>query len=283
MEYALKRRVTSGRNSIVPVELADRIVDVVGLSRDIGGGGRRAQSDMLKEPFFSSIRSVLSPVTHSFANLLTPASEYPCLLAQYLKSAPDASILLDQLKFTCERMVAINENIRRLLYGHEGSSSLINVYDLVESVLMDINFSPTVVRVSEQDKRCTIYGPYNALYHTINDLVQNAIIAMVSADERKLFLKIGQGIVSLRDAICRLGVTPGKYCYVAVKDSGHGVSPAYHENLFDPFVSSRNGEGFGLGLSCVYRVMHHIKGDVVYRSGGRMGALFVLLFPTNTL
>lgn len=83
----------------------------------------------------------------------------------------------------------------------------------------------------------------------------------------------GQGHVRVRLAQ-RLG-----YVFVAVADSGPGISPADRERIFEPFFSQRS-QGAGLGLAIV---LQHVKcwGGKL-RVLGQPGACFALRFPVST-
>lgn len=67
---------------------------------------------------------------------------------------------------------------------------------------------------------------------------------------------------------------------VAVSDSGPGVPPAQHEEIFHPFFTTKT-DGCGIGLSAALRTLREHGGDLYLsqRPDGRRGACFVALFP----
>jgi signal transduction histidine kinase len=56
-----------------------------------------------------------------------------------------------------------------------------------------------------------------------------------------------------------------EYVYVQVDDDGQGMTPETKNKIFEPFFTTKDvGEGTGLGMSIVYKIMetHQAKIDV---------------------
>lgn len=256
------------------------------LSSSVGQGPwRRAKSKMLDEDRFHDIGRTLRPLTHMLSNLLIPASEYPSLIGRSVEDCSEVSLWLDSLKSTIGRINLINNRLRQLCHGHEGRPAEVNAVQLVDSVLSDLrtypDCGPLSIHFGARESECIIYGPYDALVSTVSELVSNAALAMAGSKEGNLYMDIGHCKISEQDPAHRLGVEPGSYVCISFRDEGSGIDPACYETLFDPFVSTRPGDGVGLGLSCVYRFMHHVNGVILYRSVADTGAVFILLFPAT--
>jgi len=65
----------------------------------------------------------------------------------------------------------------------------------------------------------------------------------------------------------------------AVEDEGTGVAPAVREHLFEPFVTSKSGQGLGLGLYMSKLIVESHRGRItlVDREGG--GSRFEVVLP----
>lgn len=97
------------------------------------------------------------------------------------------------------------------------------------------------------------------LDRVVMNLALNACHAMPSGGT----LTVGSGERDVSDTTSRFGdpVVPGRYVVVTVRDTGTGMSPAVMARLFEPFFTTRAGQGgTGLGLASVR--------DLVRQAGG---------------
>lgn len=68
--------------------------------------------------------------------------------------------------------------------------------------------------------------------------------------------------------------------FIAVTDSGCGVSPAMADKIFDPFVSDKqNTGGTGLGLAVSYSLAQAHSGTITFESVEGEGATFTIWLP----
>jgi PAS domain S-box-containing protein len=69
---------------------------------------------------------------------------------------------------------------------------------------------------------------------------------------------------------------------VKVNDQGMGIPPKYLNRIFDPFFTTKKpGEGTGLGLNIVYRIVTKYEGTIDVESKEQMGTTFIIKFPTR--
>jgi PAS domain S-box-containing protein len=67
---------------------------------------------------------------------------------------------------------------------------------------------------------------------------------------------------------------------VKVSDNGKGIPHKYLNQIFDPFFTTKNpGEGTGLGLNIVYRIVSKYEGTIDVESNERIGTTFTIKFP----
>ena len=73
-----------------------------------------------------------------------------------------------------------------------------------------------------------------------------------------------------------------KFIVVQIHDTGPGIPPEYISKVFDPFFTTKEqGEGTGLGLNIVHRVVKQNGGDIKIESEPGEGTTFVISFPVN--
>lgn len=67
---------------------------------------------------------------------------------------------------------------------------------------------------------------------------------------------------------------------LAVRDTGCGMDAATRERIFEPFFTTRAaGEGTGLGLSMVQKLVEHMGGDIDVESERNVGTCFIIHLP----
>ncbi|MEL7005871.1 MAG: ATP-binding protein [Bacteroidota bacterium] len=92
----------------------------------------------------------------------------------------------------------------------------------------------------------------SALNQVWTNLIDNAIDALSDSDVKQL------GIKSYQD---------GDFIRVLIKDSGKGISESIIDKIYDPFFTTKNiGEGTGLGLDVVKRIVHQHNGEIKVKS-----------------
>ncbi len=73
-----------------------------------------------------------------------------------------------------------------------------------------------------------------------------------------------------------------EFIVVQIRDTGPGISPEYISKVFDPFFTTKEqGEGTGLGLNIVHRVVNQYGGNIKIESEPGEGTTFVISFPVN--
>ena len=102
------------------------------------------------------------------------------------------------------------------------------------------------------------------IQQVFTNLITNAFQAMGGKGER-LVLSTG----SLKDSV-----------EIKIMDSGVGIPEKYLNKIFDPFFTTKNpGEGTGLGLNIVYRIVTKYEGTIDVESKENMGTTFIIRFP----
>lgn len=66
---------------------------------------------------------------------------------------------------------------------------------------------------------------------------------------------------------------------VTVADTGPGIAPEYHKEIFDDFFKLADGEGSGLGLAIARRLIEAHEGKIWVESEPGVGSKFSFLLP----
>jgi two-component system, NtrC family, sensor kinase len=71
----------------------------------------------------------------------------------------------------------------------------------------------------------------------------------------------------------------GEHVYATVADTGHGISEENLTKIFDPFFSTKENRGTGLGLSVSYGIINNHGGTIEVQSCVGVGTKFTIILP----
>lgn len=108
-------------------------------------------------------------------------------------------------------------------------------------------------------------GSATELREVITNLIMNALDAMPHGGE--LFFE---------------GRRNGREVLLTVRDTGMGMDEEVQKRIFDPFFSTKKGEGTGLGLSVAYGIIVRHNGRIEAKSQLEKGTTFFIHLPLET-
>ena len=115
------------------------------------------------------------------------------------------------------------------------------------------------------------------LEHVMENLLSNAVEAM---EQRGTVTVVLDTCTLDAEAALAHGLTVGDFFRVAVTDEGYGMADEVRRHVFDPFFTTKGGgDGTGLGLAVVYRLVRGWEGNISVHSEPGAGATFSVLIP----
>lgn len=135
---------------------------------------------------------------------------------------------------------------------------------------------PAMIRFETriEDPSPLVLGNPTHIHQILMNLCNNAAHSM---QDRGGILEISLEQVDLNETV---GMKPGSYICLKVKDNGHGMSPEIREKAFDPFFTTKAlGKGTGLGLAVVHGLVKKHGGEVQLESELGKGTTVSVFLP----
>ena len=116
------------------------------------------------------------------------------------------------------------------------------------------------------------------IHQVAMNLITNAYHALGESGG-KISIGLHEAQISTPDA-GDMGVTPGLYAVLSVKDNGVGMETEVLNRIFEPyFTTKKHGKGTGLGLAVVYGIVREHQGNIRVVSEPGTGSKFSVFLP----
>ncbi|KTC93983.1 ATP-binding protein [Legionella erythra] len=176
--------------------------------------------------------------------------------------------MTDLIKESSEGLRRVSEIVKDLkFFSHtdEGEMQKANINQCIDVTLKMI--------WNELKYKCTIKKEYGELPDIICNPRQLNQVFM------NLLVNAGQAIPEQGEITITTGVE-SSHVFIAIKDTGTGISPENMEKLFDPFFTTKPvGTGTGLGLSISYNIIQKHQGQIKVSSKKGEGTTFTVYIP----
>ncbi len=213
-------------------------------------------------------------MAHEINNPLAAVTNLIYLASRDASLQGDVRVMLE----TADReLVRISSIVAQTLRFHKQSTApvLADVSEIMDSVFSlfssRININHIIVR-REYESRDRLWCYQHELRHAFANLVGNALDATPEGGSLRVRVKTGQR--------CANSAEPG--IMVVIADSGSGIPPAMRMRVFEPFFSTKETTGTGLGLWATENIVRKHRGRIAFRTASgvvRHGTVFSLFFP----
>jgi PAS domain S-box-containing protein len=220
-------------------------------------------------------------IAHDFNNILAAIIGYTELASYKLPPGNPALADLDEVLRAANRAKDLTGRI--LAFSRQGSQERrpLQIHPVIKEVLKLLRATiPTTIRICENiasDCGMVLADP-TQIHQVMMNLGTNAYHAM---RDRCGILEVSLESVEIADNVNQgLKMEPGKYIKLEVSDTGHGMSHAVLERIFDPyFTTKKKGEGTGLGLAVVHGIVKSHNGCITVSSEPGVGTTFRIYLP----
>ena len=282
-QYETRAYLEAQRGVAIELErlVAERTIELEQANtklREEIAGRERAQAALLQAQKIEALGQLVGGVAHDFNNLLMAVIGNLDLLSK--KMGEDARLhrLLDGAMEGARRGATLTQRLLAFARKQELKAQATDVRSLVEDMigLIDRSVGPMVrIELNAEDNMPVVDVDPNQLEMALLNLAVNARDAMVTGGV--LTIGLSEQIVEVDD---QLGVQPGRYVVLSVRDTGEGMDAETLARAVEPFFSTKGvGKGTGLGLSMVFGLAQQSGGALRLESAPSSGTTARLWLP----
>lgn len=219
-------------------------------------------------------------IAHDFNNLLSVILAYTELSMRSLPKEDSTQPDLEEVRLAARRAQALTRQLLTFSRREVARPEPIDLDGLVAGVgkmLKRVIGEDLELCFVSSPERHDIYGDRGYMEQLIMNLAVNARDAMPHGGRLTIALSNRQLIAS--DTLV-LGIKPGYYVELSVRDTGCGMDEATRARIFEPFFTTKGiGKGTGLGLSTVYGIVQQSGGAIDVESAVNVGSTFRIYLP----
>ena len=229
----------------------------------------------------NAVGQMASGIAHEFNNILSAIMGSVDLLQ--FDPRDDQVELIEYVDEATQRASHLTKQLLMFTRKRPQFSKIINLHDAVDNAatmirsLLNKKIQHLVVRGL---KAPTVQGDERLLTSAIMNLMINAAEAMPDG-----------GLITIKTTVLDKIPNPSTqhwqgslledraYVSLEVSDHGIGISSDIIEHIFEPFFSTRDQSGAGIGLTAVYGAVSKHNGAIRVESSENEGSCFQILIP----
>jgi C4-dicarboxylate-specific signal transduction histidine kinase len=241
-----------------------------------------AERTMITQGKLVSIGRLASCISHEINNPLLAIGNSVQVIKKISRSK--SSLFKDALEICESEIERISDIISSLLDFHRLEKDEFTHLEVKEIILKSLDVLKwskklgSVKIIQKMGNNCFVYGSSAKLKQVFINFILNAAEAMESAKQGNE----SQAITNDTDNTLRIEVKNNKgknVVEIHFLDNGPGIPEEVKGHLFEPFVSTKEAKGVGLGLYVSYKIIGNHKGEIIYNNNYKKGTHFIVKLP----
>jgi PAS domain S-box-containing protein len=244
---------------------------------------KKLEQQLLQAQKMESMGTLAGGIAHDFNNILAAIIPNAEMIKTKLSSDDPLYKKADTIDKAARRAADLTNQLLSFSRKWRSNVTTINpnqsLTTTIELLGRLINKN-IVVETALQPGAWNIEANETQIVQVIMNLALNACDAMPQGGTLTLGTK--NQILSGEFCKTKLGLKPGKYVCIYVRDTGMGMTKEVLERAFEPFYTTKEtGKGTGLGLSVVYGIVKNHGGYIEAHSELGVGTVFHVYFPSS--
>jgi PAS domain S-box-containing protein len=245
---------------------------------------KHAEEAMLRMHKMEALGTLAGGIAHDLNNILMPVMINTELA---LLQVPAGSSLAQSLGLVHEAATRGKELIKQIITFSRQKEQVRRPTDIAPVIRESLKFLRASIpsNVEIRDRVAANPGIVETdpgqIHQVVINLCGNAAYAM---REKGGTLEVGLDNIEIDSGkgFRHLGLKPGPYLRLTVRDTGYGMDRKVMHRAFDPFFTTKKaGEGSGMGLAVVAGIVRSHEGAIDLESEEGKGTTFQILLPRS--
>ncbi|GAB4411324.1 MAG: hypothetical protein Fur0044_05260 [Anaerolineae bacterium] len=243
---------------------------------------KQLETQFLQSQKMDAVGRLAGGVAHDFNNLLTVINGYSeLLLHRYLNETMPFRRYVEEIKKAGQRATALTGQLLAFSRKQVLQPKIFYLNDVVadmDKMLQRLIGEDIELICRPRTGLGKVKADPGQIEQVILNLVVNARDAMPNGG--KITLETDNLSLDQSSTGQHLGLEPGRYVVLTVKDTGAGIDPKVLPHIFEPFFTTKEkGKGTGLGLATVYGIVNQSGGQIDVASQPGLGTTFTIYLP----
>jgi signal transduction histidine kinase/CheY-like chemotaxis protein len=270
-------RVTPERNG------GGEITHAMVIARDVTARKQLA-THLAEAERLDSIGKLAGHIAHDFNNLLTAIIGNAEIALRQLEPNDRAAADVAKIMDVSRRASSLTRQLLSFARRQSTITRVIDISAFIEEV------TPLLRRVIGDQVKLDTYCDSSTPHIRFDPTQLEQVLVNLAANARDAMPNGGTLAISTTHRVVHEaerthdGRGPGRYLVLTVSDTGIGMSAEVRQRIFEPFFSTKHGQGgTGLGLAVAYGAVRQHGGAIEVESAETHGATFRIFIPATSL
>ena len=243
---------------------------------------REAESQLQQAQKMEAVGRLAGGMAHDFNNLLTVIRGYSELFLGRQGATEAMRRDVEEVKKAADRASGLTRQLLAFSRRQFIETKVLDLNALVANMngMLRRLVGEDIIELSAELDAST--GAIKADPGQVEQVIMNLVVNARDAMPRggRLTIETRNVTVGKELGLDGVGMAPGSYVLLVVRDNGQGMDAETRSHLFEPFFTTKEkGKGTGLGLSTVYGIVKQSGGNIFVESAQGQGTTFRIYFP----
>ena len=270
--YAIERRKNLRRmlhaHNLLEQRVKERTLELEKANTKL----KDTQDELVQAAKLTVIGSLSASINHELNQPLAALRSYAQNTQTFLgrDMFDDAKNNLKIMIELTDRLADIIAQFKSFTRKSQGKDNAIEINQAIDQALTivqpEIDKQGVILSKSVLKGQCQIWGDTVRLQQVLVNIISNAIVAMQQSSVKELKITASKAARS-------------NQLIISIKDTGPGVREGQMSKIFEPYFTTNERQGLGLGLSISQRIIESMQGKITVENDNQAGAIFKISLP----